>query len=220
MAPQRLRCLYLERGNMSNTSNIQQALSALIDRGETRSIIDKSASAHRERISCLEQKLMAEFLTISQALADELFILGRYYYGSSNQVHSHSLHLAWAILAAAWREYLQAVQDVVSRAAGSPGDKAFLQSLAKTVQTKMDVQFIITNGRLTIRAQEENAQLAVKQIQADNGLNANPLSGLSLLDVEELVTHVTKTLQWQAKVTVTSDPTAEGGVVTAQLSLT
>ena len=200
--------------------SIKQALDALIDHGETRSIIEKSKSAHRERLSCLEQKLMAEFLAISQALADELFLLGRYYYGTPDQVSSHSLHLARAVLAAAWREYLQAVQDVVSRAAGSPGDKAFLQSLAKTVQTKMDVQFIITNGRLTIRAQEENAQLAVKQIQADNGLKANPLCGLSLLDVEELVTHVTKTLPWQAVVAVTSDPTAEGGVVTAQISLT
>ena len=205
---------------MSNTSNIQQALSALLDRSETRSIIEKSASAHRERINRVEQELMAEFLAISQALADELFLLGRYYYGTPDQVSSHSLHLARAVLAAAWREYLQAVQDVVSRAAGLPGDKAFLEPLAKTAQTKMDVQFIIANGRLTIRAQEENAQLAVRQIQADNGLKANPLSGLSLLDVEELVTHVTKTLQWQAKVTVTSDPTAEGGVVTAQLSLT
>ena len=197
---------------MSNTSNIQQALSALLDRGKTRSIIEKSASAHRERLSCLEQKLMAEFLAISQALADELFLLGRYYYGTPDQVYSHGLHLARAVLAAAWREYLQAVQDVVSRVAGLPGDKAFLESLAKTVQTKMDVQFIITNGRLTIRAQEEN--------QADNGLKANPLCGLSLLDVEELVTHVTKTLPWQAVVAVTSDPTAEGGVVTAQISLT
>ena len=205
---------------MSNTSNIQQALSALIDRGETRSIIDKSASAHRERISCLEQKLMAEFLAISQALADELFLLGRYYYGTPDQVYSHGLHLARAVLAAAWREYLQAVQDIVSQEAGLPGDKAFLQSLAQTAQTKMNVQFIIADGRLTVQAQEENAQLAVKQIQADNGLKANPLRGLSLLDVEELVTHVTKTLQWQAKVTITSDPTAEGGVVTAQLSLT
>ena len=205
---------------MSNTSNIQQALSALIDRGETRSIIDKSASAHRERLSCLEQKLMAEFLAISQALADELFLLGRYYYGTPDQVYSHGLHLARAVLAAAWREYLQAVQDVVSRAAGSPGDKAFLESLAKTVQTKMNVQFIIADGRLTVQAQEENAQLAVKQIQADNGLKTNPLCGLSLLDVEELVTHVTKTLPWQAVVAVTSDPTAEGGVVTAQISLT
>ena len=205
---------------MSNTSNIQQALSALLDRSETRSIIEKSASAHRERINRVEQELMAEFLAISQALADELFLLGRYYYGTPDQVSSHSLHLARAVLAAAWREYLQAVQDVVSRAAGLPGDKAFLEPLAKTAQTKMDVQFIIANGRLTIRAQEENAQLAVRQIQADNGLKANPLRGLSLLDVEELVTHVTKTLQWQAKVTVTSDPTAEGGVVTAQLSLT
>ena len=200
--------------------SIKQALDALMNRGETRSIIEKSSAAWRERLSCLEQKLMAEFLAISQALADELFLLGRYYYGTPDQVSSHSLHLARAVFAAAWREYLQAVQDVVSRAAGSPGDKSFLQSLAKTVQTKMDVQFIITNGRLTIRAQEENAQLAVKQIQADNGLNANPLSGLSLLDVEELVAHVTKTLQWQAKVTITSDPTAEGGVVTAQISLT
>lgn len=198
--------------------SIKQALDALMNRGETRSIIEKSASAHRERLSCLEQKLMAEFLAISQALADELFILGRYYYGSSNQVHSHSLHLARAVLAAAWREYLQAVQDVVSRVAGLPGDKAFLESLAKTVQTKMDVQFIIANGRLTVQAQEESAQQAVKQIQADNGLNANPLSGLSLLDIEELVTHATKTLPWQSKVTITSDPTAEGGVVTAQLS--
>ena len=205
---------------MSNTSNIQQALSALIDRSETRSIIEKSASAHRERINRVEQELMAEFLAISQALADELFLLGRYYYGTPDQVSSHSLHLARAVLAAAWREYLQAVQDVVSRAAGLPGDKAFLQSLAKTVQTKMDVQFIIANGRLTVQAQEESAQQAVKQIQADNGLNANPLSGLSLLDVEKLVAHVTKTLQWQAKVTITSDPTAEGGVVTAQISLT
>ena len=205
---------------MSNTSNIQQALSALLDRSETRSIIDKSSAAWRERISCLEQKLMAEFLAISQALADELFILGRYYYGSSNQVHSHGLHLARAVLAAAWREYLQAVQDVVSRAAGLPGNKAFLESLAKTVQTKMDVQFIIANGRLTVQAQEEAAQLAVKQIQADNGLKANPLRGLSLLDIEEIVAHVTKTLPWQSKVTITSDPTAEGGVVTAQLSLT
>lgn len=207
---------------MSNTSNIQQALSALIDRGETRSIIDKSASAHRERLSCLEQKLMAEFLAISQALADELFLLGRYYYGTPDQVYSHGLHLARAVLAAAWREYLQAVQDMaaIARDAEPLGRDTALQPLAKTVQTKMDVQFIITNGRLTIRAQEENAQLAVKQIQADNGLNANPLSGLSLLDVEELVAHVTKTLQWQAKVTITSEPTAEGGVVTAQLSLT
>ena len=200
--------------------SIKQALDALLDRGETRSIIEKSKSAHRERLSCLEQKLMAEFLAISQALADELFLLGRYYYGTPDQVYSHGLHLARAVLAAAWREYLQAVQDVVSRVAGLPGDKAFLQSLAKTVQTKMDVQFIITNGRLTIRAQEENAQLAVKQIQADNGLNANPLSGLSLLDIEELVTHATKTLLWQAVATITSEPTAEGGVVTAQLSLT
>ena len=200
--------------------SIKQALDALMNRGETRSIIEKSASAHRERLSCLEQKLMAEFLAISQALADELFLLGRYYYGTPDQVSSHSLHLARAVLAAAWREYLQAVQDVVNRAAGSPGDKAFLQSLAKTVQTKMDVQFIIANGRLTVQAQEESAQQAVKQIQADNGLNANPLSGLSLLDVEELVTHVTKTLPWQAVVNIESDPTAEGGVVTAQLSLT
>ena len=205
---------------MSNTSNIQQALDSLINRGETRSIIEKSASAHRERINRVEQKLMAEFLAISQALADELFLLGRYYHGTPDQVYSHGLHLARAVFAAAWREYLQAVQDVVSRAAGLPGDKAFLQSLAKTVQTKMDVQFIITNGRLTVQAQEESAQQAVKQIQADNGLKANPLSGLSLLDVEELVAHVTKTLPWQAVVAVTSDPTAEGGVVTAQISLT
>ena len=200
--------------------SIKQALDSLMNRGETRSIIEKSAAAHRERLSCLELRLMTEQSSMSQILTDELFILGRYYYGSSNQVHSHSLHLARAVLAAAWREYLQAVQDVVSRAAGSPGDKAFLQSLAQTAQTKMDVQFIVANGRLAIQAQEENAQLAVKQIQADNGLKANPLCGLSLLDVEELVTHVTKTLPWQAVVAVTSDPTAEGGVVTAQISLT
>ncbi len=202
--------------------SIKQALDALLDRGETRSIIDKSASAHRERINRVEQELMAEFLAISQALADELFILGRYYYGSSNQVHSHSLHLARAVLAAAWREYLQEMQNVaaIARDTEPLGRDVALQPLAQTAQTKMNVQFIIANEQLTIRAQEENAQLMVKQIQADNGLKTNPLSGLSLLDVEELVTHVTKTLQWQAKVTVTSDPTAEGGVVTAQISLT
>lgn len=200
--------------------SIKQALDALMNRGETRSIIEKSASAHRERLSCLELRLMTEQSAMSQILTDELFLLDYYYYGTPDQVYSHGLHLARAVLAAAWREYLQAVQDIVSQEAGLPGDKAFLESLAKTVQTKMDVQFIITNGRLTIRAQEENAQLAVKQIQADNGLKANPLSGLSLLDVEELVTHVTKTLPWQAVVAVTSDPTAEGGVVTAQISLT
>lgn len=201
--------------------SIKQALDALMNRGETRSIIEKSASAHRERLSCLEQKLMAEFLAISQALADELFLLGRYYYGTPDQVYSHGLHLARAVLAAAWREYLQAVQDMaaIARDAEPLGRDTALQPLAKTVQTKMDVQFIITNGRLTIRAQEEAAQQAVKQIQADNGLKANPLCGLSLLDVEELVTHVTKTLLWQAVATVTSEPTSEGGVVTAQLSL-
>lgn len=200
--------------------SIKQAVDALINRGETRSIIDRSSAAWRERLSCLEQKLMAEFLAISQALADELFMLGRYYYGTPDQVYSHGLHLARATLAAAWREYLQVVQDIVSRAAGLPGDKAFLELLAKTAQTKMDVQFIVTNEQLTIRAQEESAQQAVKQIQADNGLNANPLRGLSLLELEELVAHVTKTLPWQAKVTIESDPTAEGGVITAQLSLT
>ena len=207
---------------MSNTSNIQQVLSALIDRGETRSIIEKSASAHRERLSCLEQKLMAEFLAISQALTDELFLLGRYSGSATDQVRSHGLHLARAVLAAAWREYLEEVQDVtaIARDAEPLGRDTALQPLAQTVQTKMDVQFIITNGRLTIRAQEENAQQAVKQIQADNGLNANPLRGLSLLDIEEIVTHVTKTLLWQAVATVTSEPTSEGGVVTAQLSLT
>ena len=202
--------------------SIKQALDALLDRGETRSSIEKSKSAHRERLSCLEQKLMAEFLAISQALADELFLLGRYYYGTPDQVYSHGLHLARAVLAAAWREYLQVVQDVTAIARGTEplGRDAALQPLAQTAQAIMNVQFIIANGRLTIRAQEENAQLAVKQIQADNGLNANPLSGLSLLDIEELVTHVTKTLPWQAKVTITSDPTPEGGIVTAQLSLT
>ena len=207
---------------MSNTSNIQQALSALIDRGETRSIIDKSASAHRERISCLEQKLMAEFLAISQALADELFLLGRYYYGTPDQVYSHGLHLARAVFAAAWREYLEEVQDVTAIARDTEpfGRDAALQPLAQTVQTKMSVQFVVANGQLTIQAQEEAAQQAVKQIQADNGLNANPLRGLSLLDIEEIVAHVTKTLPWQSKVTITSDPTAEGGVVTAQISLT
>ena len=201
--------------------SIKQALDALLDRGETRSIIDKSASAHRERISCLQQKLMAEFLAISQALADELFLLGRYYYGSSNQVHSHSLHLARAILAAAWREYLQEMQNVaaVARDTEPLGKDTALQPLAQTAQTKMNVQFIIADGRLTVQAQEENAQLAVKRIQADHGLNANALRGLSLLELEELVAHVTKTLPWQAKVTITSDPTAEGGIVTAQLSL-
>ena len=165
---------------------------------------------------------MAEFLAISQALADELFLLGRYYYGTPDQVYSHGLHLARAVLAAAWREYLQEMQNVaaVARDAEPLGRDTALQPLAQTAQTKMNVQFIIADGRLTVQAQEENAQLAVKQIQADNGLKANPLRGLSLLDVEELVTHVTKTLQWQAKVTITSDPTAEGGVVTAQLSLT
>lgn len=207
---------------MSNTSNIQQALDSLMNRGETRSIIDKSASAHRERISCLEQKLMTEFLAISQALADELFLLGRYYYGTPDQVYSHGLHLARAVLAAAWREYLEEVQDAtaIARDAEPLGRDTALQPLAKTAQTKMDVQFIVANGRLAIQAQEENAQLAVKQIQVDNGLKANPLRGLSLLDIEELVTHVTKTLPWQARVTIKSDPTAEGGVITAQLSLT
>ena len=202
--------------------SIKQALDALLDRGETRSSIEKSKSAHRERISCLEQKLMAEFLAISQALADELFLLGRYYYGTPDQVSSHSLHLARAVLAAAWREYLQEMQNVaaVARDAEPLGRDAALQPLAKTAQTKMDVQFIVANGRLAIQAQEEAAQQAVKQIQADNGLNANPLSGLSLLDIEELVTHVTKTLPWQAVVNIKSEPTSEGGVVTAQLSLT
>lgn len=200
--------------------SIKQALSALLDRGETRSSIDKSSAAWRERMNRVEQKLMAEFLAISQVLADELFMLGRYYYGVPDQVYSHGLHLARAVLAAAWREYLEAVQDIVSRAAGLPSDKASLEPLAKTVQTKMNVQFVVANGQLTVQAQEEAAQLAVKQIQVDNGLKANPLRGLSLLDVEELVAHVTKTLQWQAKVTITSDPTAEGGVITAQLSLT
>ena len=202
--------------------SIKQALDALMNRGETRSIIEKSKSAHRERLSCLEQKLMAEFLAISQALADELFLLGRYYYGTPDQVSSHSLHLARAVLAAAWREYLQEMQNVaaVARDAEPLGRDAALQPLAKTAQTKMDVQFIVANGQLAIQAQEEAAQQAVKQIQADNGLNANPLSGLSLLDIEELVTHVTKTLPWQAVVNIESEPTSEGGVVTAQLSLT
>ena len=199
--------------------SIKQAVDALINRGETRSIIDKSSAAWRERLSCLELRLMTEQSAMSQVLTDELFMLGRYYYGTSDQVHSHSLHLARAVLAAAWREYLQVVQDIVSRAAGLPGDKASLEPLAKTVQTKMNVQFVVANGQLTVQAQEEAAQLAVKQIQVDNGLKANPLRGLSLLDVEELVAHVTKTLPWQAKVTITSDPTVEGGIVTAQLSL-
>lgn len=200
--------------------SIKQALDALLGRSETRSIIDKSSAAWRERLNRVEQKLMAEFLAISQVLADELFMLGRYYYGSSDQVYSHGLHLARATLAAAWREYLQVVQDIVSRAAGLPSDKASLEPLAKTVQTKMNVQFVVANGQLTVQAQEEAAQLAVKQIQVDNGLKANPLRGLSLLDVEELVAHVTKTLPWQAVVNIESDPTAEGGVVTAQISLT
>lgn len=202
--------------------SIKQALDALMNRGETRSIIDKSSAAWRERLSCLEQKLMTEFLAISQALADELFMLGRYYYGVPDQVYSHGLHLARATLAAAWREYLQEVQDVTAIARDTePFDRdTALQPLERTVQVIMNVQFIITNGRLTVQAQEEAAQLAVKQIQADNGLNANPLSGLSLPELEELVAHVTKTLPWQAKVTIKSDPTAEGGVITAQLSLT
>ena len=201
--------------------SIKQALDALLDRGETRSIIDKSASAHRERLSCLERRLMTEQSAMSQVLVNELFLLDYYYYGTPDQVYSHGLHLARAVLAAAWREYLQEMQNVaaVARDAEPLGRDTALQPLAQTVQTKMDVQFIIANGRLTVQAQEEAAQLAVKQIQADNGLNANPLRGLSLLDIEEIVAHVTKTLQWQAKVTVTSDPTAEGGVVTAQLSL-
>lgn len=206
---------------MSNTSNIQQALSALIDRGETRSIIEKSKSAHRERLSCLELRLMTEQSAMSQILTDELFLLDYHYYGSSNQVHSHGLHLARAVFAAAWREYLQEMQNVaaVARDAEPLGRDVAFQPLAQAAQTAMNVQFIIANGRLTIRAQEENAQLAVKQIQADNGLKANPLRGLSLLDIEEIVAHVTKTLPWQAKVTITSEPTSEGGVVTAQLSL-
>ena len=207
---------------MSNTSNIQQALDALVNRGKTRSIIEKSTSAHRERLSCLELRLMTEQSAMSQVLTDELFMLGRYYYGVPDQVYSHGLHLARAVLAAAWREYLEAVQDMaaIARDTEPLGRDTALQPLAKTAQTKMDVQFIVANGRLAIQAQEENAQLVVKKIQADNGLKANPLRGLSLLDIEELVTHVTKTLPWQAKVTITSEPTAEGGVVTAQLSLT
>ena len=207
---------------MSNTSNIQQALSALMNRGETRSIIDKSKSAHRERLSCLELRLMTEQSSMSQILADELFLLGRYYYGSSNQVHSHSLHLARAVFAAAWREYLQAVQDVtaIARDTEPLGRDVALQPLAKTSQTKINVQFVIANERLTVQAQEESVQQAVKQIQADNGLNAHPLRGLSFLDLEEIVAHATKTLPWQAKVTIKSDPTPEGGVVTAQISLT
>ena len=202
--------------------SIKQALDALLDRGETRSIIDKSSAAWRERLSCLERRLMTEQSAMSQVLTDELFLLDYHYYGSSNQVHSHSLHLARAILAAAWREYLQEMQNVaaVARDTEPLGKDTALQPLAQTAQTKMNVQFIIADGRLTVQAQEENAQQAVKQIQADNGLKTNPLCGLSLLDVEELVTHVTKTLPWQAVVAVTSDPTAEGGVVTAQISLT
>lgn len=202
--------------------SIKQALDALMNRGETRSIIDKSSAAWRERLSCLELRLMTEQSAMSQILTDELFMLGRYYYGVPDQVYSHGLHLARAVLAAAWREYLEAVQDMaaIARDAEPLGRDTALQPLAKTAQTKMDVQFIVANGRLAIQAQEENAQLVVKKIQADNGLKANPLRGLSLLDVEELVAHVTKTLQWQAKVTIESDPTAEGGVITAQLSLT
>ncbi len=202
--------------------SIKQAVDALINRGETRSIIDRSSAAWRERLSCLELRLMTEQSAMSQVLTDELFMLGRYYYGSSDQVYSHGLHLARAIFAAAWGEYLEAVQDMaaIARDAEPLGRDTALQPLAKTAQTKMDVQFIVANGRLAIQAQEENAQLVVKKIQADNGLKANPLRGLSLLDVEELVAHVTKTLPWQAKVTIKSDPTAEGGVITAQLSLT
>ena len=202
--------------------SIKQAVDALINRGETRSIIDRSSAAWRERLSCLELRLMTEQSAMSQVLTDELFMLGRYYYGSSDQVYSHGLHLARATLAAAWREYLQAVQDVVARARDAePLDRdVALQLLERTVQTIMNCTFIIANDRLTIKAQEEAAQLAVKQIQTDNGLNANPLRGLSLPELEELVAHVTKTLPWQAKVTIKSDPTAEGGVITAQLSLT
>lgn len=202
--------------------SIKQALDALMNRGETRSIIEKSKSAHRERISCLELRLMTEQSAMSQVLVNELFLLDYYYYGTPDQVYSHGLHLARAVLAAAWREYLQEMQNVaaVARDAEPLGRDAALQPLAKTAQTKMDVQFIVANGRLAIQAQEEAAQQAVKQIQADNGLNANPLSGLSLLDIEELVTHVTKTLPWQAVVNIKSEPTSEGGVVTAQLSLT
>ena len=202
--------------------SIKQALDALMNRGETRSIIDKSSAAWRERLSCLELRLMTEQSAMSQVLTDELFLLDYHYYGSSDQVHSHGLHLARATLAAAWREYLEEVQDmaVIARDAEPFGWDAALQPLAQAAQTKINVQFVIANKRLTIRAQEENAQLAVKQIQVDNGLKANPLRGLSLLELEELVAHVTKTLPWQAKVTITSDPTAEGGVITAQLSLT
>lgn len=202
--------------------SIKQALDALINRGETRSIIDKSSAAWRERLSCLELRLMTEQSAMSQILTDELFLLGRYYHGTPDQVHSHGLHLARAVLTAAWVEYLEAVQDMaaIARDAEPLGRDTALQPLAKTVQTKMNVQFVIADGRLTVRAQEENAQLVVKKIQADHGLDTNPLSGLSLLELEELVAHATKTLLWQAVVAVTSDPTAEGGVVTAQISLT
>lgn len=202
--------------------SIKQALDALLDRGETRSSIEKSKSAHRERISCLELRLMTEQSAMSQVLVNELFLLDYYYYGTPDQVYSHGLHLARAVLAAAWREYLEAVQDMatIARDAEPLGRDVALQPLAQTAQTKINVQFVIANKRLTIRAQEENAQQAVKQIQADNGLNANPLRGLVLLDLEEIVAHVTKTLPWQAVVNIESEPTAEGGVVTAQLSLT
>lgn len=202
--------------------SIKQALNALLGRGETRSIIDKSAAAQRERLSCLERRLMTEQSAMSQILEDELFLLDYYYYGTPDQVYSHGLHLARAVLAAAWLEYIQAVQDMttVARDTEPLGRDTALQPLAQTAQTIMNIQFIIANGQITVRAKEENAQLAVKRIQADHGLNANALRGLSLLELEELVAHVTKTLPWQSKVTITSDPTAEGGVVTAQISLT
>ncbi len=204
--------------------SIKQALNALLDRGETRSIIDKSSAAWRERLSCLERRLMTEQSAMSQVLVNELFLLDYYYYyyGTPDQVSSHGLHLARATLAAAWREYLEEVQDmaVIARDAEPLGRDTALQPLAQTAQTKMDVQFVVANRQLGIQAQEENAQLVVKKIQADHGLDTNPLYGLPLLDIEEIVAHVTKTLPWQAKVTITSDPTAEGGVITAQLSLT
>lgn len=196
--------------------SIKQALDALMNRGETRSIIEKSKSAHRERIMRLERLIAIESLAINRSFREELFLLEGYHDRLvAAEPCSHALHILKAALAATWKEHIHHIQKAVDIA---KVDQVALQPLVQAAKKRLVVQFT-SEQNLTAQAKGEFAQQAIEAVQNSYNLGAT-LQGQALSNLKDMVQEAVSTLPWQAVVNIKSEPTAEGGVVTAQLSLT
>ena len=236
LAPQRLRCLHLERkGNIVHTYDIEAttrhlslselakhtAFMDMIQGGDNPEYVRGYADVLGER---LENKIelcgvpMRHFkqhcnsrdvvhLMMSRLERDEI----AHTPAAQEALREHARCYVWSMLVVTWREYLRQIAGVIANGAAVP-------VITQAAQSPVKLFFISTQQGLLVQAQR--GQNAIDEIQAEYSLPLNPFLGERFGELVELVNSEAANVLEEGTVAVTADPTQEGGIITVQISLT